>query len=70
MIHRTRGERLLFGTDWPFYHLAATLAKVLIVTDAPERRGIRNAILRENAERLLGAYPDASAPIDSNPNPT
>ncbi len=44
-------ERLLFGTDWPFYHLAATLAKVLIVTD--ERPDVRHAILRGNAERLL-----------------
>ena len=53
MIERTGGERLLFGTDWPFYHLAATLAKVLIVTDTPERQEIRHAILRGNAERLL-----------------
>lgn len=54
MIRRTGGERLLFGTDWPFYHLAASLAKVLIVTDTPARHGIRRAILRDNAERLLG----------------
>jgi hypothetical protein len=52
MLEATGGERMLFGTDWPFYHLAATLAKVLIVTrDMPERR---DAILRGNAERLLG----------------
>jgi len=43
---------MLFGTDWPFYHLCATLAKVLIVTEGkPEQRA---AILRGNAERLLG----------------
>ena len=53
MIDRTGGKRLLFGTDWPFYHIAATLAKVLIVTDTPDRREIRNAILRGNAEQLL-----------------
>jgi predicted TIM-barrel fold metal-dependent hydrolase len=45
-------ERLLFGTDWPFYHQAATLAKVLLVTEG--RRDVRRAILRGNAERLLG----------------
>lgn len=46
-------ERLLFGTDWPFYHLAATLAKVLIVTEGkPE---LRRAILAGNAARLFGA---------------
>jgi hypothetical protein len=51
MLEATGGERMLFGTDWPFYHLAATLAKVLIVTEGrPEQRA---AILRGNAERLL-----------------
>ena len=54
MIRRTDGERLLFGTDWPFYHLAATQAKVLIATEDPGRAEIRHAILRGNAERLLG----------------
>ncbi|MCR9098203.1 MAG: amidohydrolase family protein [bacterium] len=53
MIRRTGGERLLFGTDWPWYHLAATQAKVLIVTRDPGRAEIRHAILRGNAERLL-----------------
>ena len=53
MIERTGGERMLFGTDWPFYHLAASLAKVLIVTDSEDRRDVRHAILRGNAERLL-----------------
>jgi predicted TIM-barrel fold metal-dependent hydrolase len=53
MIERTGGERLLFGTDWPFYHLAATLAKVLLVTEKSDRSTIRHAILRGNAERLL-----------------
>lgn len=51
MIRKTGGERLLFGTDWPFYHLAATQAKVLIATEGePE---VRHALLRGNAERLL-----------------
>lgn len=53
MIRRTGGERLVFGTDWPFYHLAATLAKVLIVTDSADRRRLRPALLRGNAEALL-----------------
>ena len=53
MIQKTGGERMLFGTDWPFYHLAATLAKVLIVTEEGGREEIRHAILRGNAERLL-----------------
>jgi hypothetical protein len=52
IIERVGGERLLYGTDWPFYHLAATLAKVLIVTEG--RRELRYAILRGNADRFLG----------------
>jgi predicted TIM-barrel fold metal-dependent hydrolase len=52
MLEATRGERMLFGSDWPFYHLAATLAKVLIVTEGRPRE--RHAILRGNAERLFG----------------
>ncbi len=55
IIQRTGGERLVFGTDWPFYHLAATLAKVLIVTEDKERGAIRHAILRGNAERLFAS---------------
>jgi hypothetical protein len=51
MLDATGGERMLYGSDWPFYHLAATLAKVLIVTEGrPEQRV---ALLRGNAERLL-----------------
>lgn len=46
-------ERLLFGTDWPWYHQGATLAKVLLVTEG--RPSARAAILRGNALRLLTA---------------
>ena len=53
MIERTGGARMLFGTDWPWYHLGATLAKVLIVTEG--KPTIRQAILRQNAETLLAA---------------
>ncbi|MDP5054427.1 MAG: amidohydrolase family protein, partial [Congregibacter sp.] len=55
IIAKTGGERLLFGTDWPWYHLGATLAKVLIATDTPERLAARNAILRSNAVALFPA---------------
>jgi hypothetical protein len=52
MLDATGGERMLYGSDWPFYHLAATLAKVLIVTEGLPQQ--RHALLRGNAERLLG----------------
>lgn len=58
MIQRTGGERLLFGSDWPFYHLAPSLAKVLLCTRGPQRQGIRRQILRENALRL---FPELAA---------
>jgi predicted TIM-barrel fold metal-dependent hydrolase len=53
MIQRTNGDRLLFGTDWPFYHLGASLAKVLIVTAADDRKDMRQRILRDNAKSLF-----------------
>jgi predicted TIM-barrel fold metal-dependent hydrolase len=47
------GERkVVYGTDWPFYPLAVSLAKVLIVTEG--RPDARHAILRGNALELLG----------------
>jgi hypothetical protein len=52
MLKSTGGERMLFGTDWPFYHLAASLAKLLIITKGQPQQ--RFALLRGNAERLLG----------------
>lgn len=55
LIETLGPERLLFGTDWPFYHLAATLAKVLIVTEG--KPDVRRAILSGNADRLFGFTP-------------
>jgi predicted TIM-barrel fold metal-dependent hydrolase len=56
LIEQVGPDRLLYGTDWPFYHPAATLAKVLLVTR--DRADIRDAILRGNALRLLGLASD------------
>ena len=53
MIQSTDSDRLLFGTDWPFYHLGASLAKVLITTEVSSRRTLRHKILRDNALRLF-----------------
>ncbi len=59
MVRTIGSERLLFGTDWPFYHLAATLAKVLLVTENDD--AARRAILRGNAARLLGLTEEPTA---------
>ncbi len=53
IIESVGGDRLLFGSDWPFYHLASALAKVLIVTEG--RPDLRDAILSGNADRLFPA---------------
>ena len=45
-------DRVLYGTDWPFYHQALTLARVLIATE--DDRGLRRAVLHDNAAHLLG----------------
>jgi predicted TIM-barrel fold metal-dependent hydrolase len=51
LIEAAGEDRVLFGSDWPFYHLGSSLAKVLIVTEG--NPALRHAILRGNAERLL-----------------
>ena len=53
IIRRTDGQRLLFGTDWPFYHIGMSLAKVLLCTEQPGRGRIRENILRNNALNLF-----------------
>jgi predicted TIM-barrel fold metal-dependent hydrolase len=52
LVQELGPERLLFGTDWPFYHLAAPLAKILLISEG--RPEVRAMILRGNAERVLG----------------
>jgi predicted TIM-barrel fold metal-dependent hydrolase len=52
MIARGPIDRLLYGTDWPWYHQAIGLAKVFMATEGNERA--RRQILYDNAARLLG----------------
>jgi len=52
MVERADPDRIAFGSDWPFYHQAIPLAKVLIATESqPE---MRKKILFANAARMLG----------------
>lgn len=44
-------DKLLFGSDWPFYPVILPLAKVLYATEG--ERELRRKILYENAKRLL-----------------
>lgn len=51
LIDEAPTDRLLFGTDWPFYHQAIGLAKVFLATEGNEPG--RRRILHENADRLF-----------------
>ncbi len=44
-------DRLLFGSDWPYYPVALPLAKVLLGTQ--KHTSVREKILSSNAKRLL-----------------
>jgi predicted TIM-barrel fold metal-dependent hydrolase len=45
-------DRLVMGSDWPMYHQAIPLAKLLILTEGDE--ALRRQVLYGNAARLLG----------------
>jgi uncharacterized protein len=44
-------DRIVFGSDWPFYHPALPLAKVLVATEG--RLALRQKVLHDNAAGLL-----------------
>ena len=51
-IREVGPERLLFGSDWPFFPVASLLARLLLATEGDAT--VRRMILRENALRLYG----------------
>ncbi len=51
MVTRARPDRVVFGSDWPFYHQAIPLAKVMLATE--NDLDARRRILSGNAARLL-----------------
>ena len=60
LLREVGPEKLLFGSDWPWYPLAFSLAKVLLATEGwPEARV---AVLHGNADRLF-ADPVGDEPI-------
>jgi predicted TIM-barrel fold metal-dependent hydrolase len=63
MVTDVDPDRMVLGSDWPFYHQAIALAKVLIATE--DRRDVRHLVLYENAARLLGLERRSSARIAS-----
>jgi predicted TIM-barrel fold metal-dependent hydrolase len=51
MVLEADPDRVVHGSDWPFYHPAISVAKILIATE--DRREIRHKFLWQNAARLL-----------------
>jgi hypothetical protein len=44
-------DRIMFGSDWPFYHPSMQMAKVLILSEG--NPDLRKKVLYDNAARLL-----------------
>lgn len=51
LVRDAPSERLMFGTDWPFYHQGLALAKLLLATEG--QPAARRRILWDNAAELL-----------------
>lgn len=52
IVHEADTTRVVHGSDWPFYHPAISVSKILIATEGkPE---IRHQLFWGNAARLLG----------------
>ncbi len=45
-------SKIVYGSDWPYYPLAVALARFLVATE--DQQDLRQAILHDNAARLLG----------------
>jgi predicted TIM-barrel fold metal-dependent hydrolase len=50
-IKHVDNNKILYGSDWPFYPMAVSLAKALIATEG--RKKIRKQLLLDNAKRFL-----------------
>ena len=52
ILDRADPDRVVYGSDWPFYHQALGIAKVLMATEG--REDLRAKVLHRNAQALLG----------------
>ena len=51
IFEKVDNDRILFGTDWPFFPMVLPLAKTLIALDGDD--ALRRKVLFSNAENLL-----------------
>jgi predicted TIM-barrel fold metal-dependent hydrolase len=63
VLEAVPAHRVLYGTDWPFYHQGLTLARVLIATEGDE--ALRRAVLHDNAARLFELDPAQRSTSDA-----
>jgi uncharacterized protein len=52
MVEHADPDRVVHGSDWPFYHPAISVSKILIATEG--KKDLRHKFLWGNAARLLG----------------
>lgn len=52
MIKELGPERLMFGSDWPFFAVASLMSRLLLATEGDNR--VRKMIFSENAARFWG----------------
>ena len=52
MVRRADPDRVVHGSDWPFYHPAISISKILIATEG--NKELRHKMLWSNAAALLG----------------
>lgn len=52
MVNESDTSRVVHGSDWPFYHPAISLSKILIATEGKAEK--RHQLLWANAAKLLG----------------
>jgi len=52
MVRRADPDRVVHGSDWPFYHPAISISKILIATEG--NKELRHKVLWSNAAALLG----------------
>jgi hypothetical protein len=51
ILDRADPDRVVYGSDWPFYHQGIGIAKILLATLGREH--LRPKVLHDNAARLL-----------------
>lgn len=52
IVEEADTDRVVHGSDWPFYHPAISVSKILIATEG--KKDVRHKMLWGNAARLLG----------------